>query len=111
MKQTFYFTGISKIGVQYETGHKTSHLAETSIRLEISKNLNKEMYLQRDLPAKEGIMPLTQAFVQGIIANIKMAHKKGWWTEADHMKYVVDELSRAFVSVANADPNMEESFL
>lgn len=110
--QTFYFTAISKIGLGYEDGENKSTLQETSVRLEISKNLDKKKYLQKDgIPTGEGIKPMTLAFIQGLIANVKVADKRGWWKEADHMRYIIDELNRAFVSVHNSDPKMEESYL
>lgn len=109
MAQRFYFTAISKIGLVHKEGELTSHLEETLVRLEISKNLSKEVYLKRDLPTNEGIRPMQQAFIQGIMTNIKIADKNGWWKEADHLKYIIDELQRAYVAVHYSNPKIEES--
>lgn len=112
MDRIFYFTAISKIGLTHRDGEPTSKLAETSVRLEISKNLDKKRYLNnRDLPTEDGIKPMQQAFIQGIMTNIKFADKNGWWKEAEHMQYVIDELQRAYVAVAYSDPNIKEDYL
>jgi hypothetical protein len=94
----FHFVAISKITMRHEQGAPASTISHTDIRLDVSKNLNKGTYLDKaGLPTKEAIKPISLAFVQGIITNIQLGQEKGWWKEADHMRYVIDELHRAFV--------------
>jgi hypothetical protein len=98
----FHFVAISKITMRHEMGAPASQINHTDIRLDVSKNLNKATYLdQEGLPTKEAIKPISLAFLQGIITNIQLGHEKGWWKEADHMRYVIDELQRAFVHPTN----------
>lgn len=89
--------------MSHEKGAPTSKHVATDFRLDISNNLDKEIYLdEEELPTKAGIKPLTQAFVQGLVGNIHMAHQKGYWDSAAHFRYIIDELQRGFVEVAIA---------
>jgi len=100
MRNEFSFTGVSRVTMQHETGtSKSTHLA-TDIFLELSPNLERDKYLKNDLPTKEGIKPLTQCFIQGLVGNIHMAHQHGWWDSAEHLRYIISELERGFVEVA-----------
>ena len=97
----FSFTGISQVTMSHEKGAPTSRHVATDFRLDVSKNLDKGIYLDKeDLPTKAGIKPLTQAFIQGLVGNIHMAHEKGYWDSAGHLRYVMDELQRGFAEVA-----------
>jgi len=101
MRNEFSFTGVSRVTMSHETGTtKSTHVA-TDIFLELSKNLEREKYLKDDLPTKDGIKPLSQCFIQGLVANIHKAHQEGWWDSAEHLRYVIEELKRGFVEVAN----------
>lgn len=96
----FRFTAISELVLEHFEGDaKSTHVA-TNLRLELSKNLDRKLYLKNDLPTKEGVKPLTQALVQGLIANIHHAHEKKFWDSAEHLRYIISELERGFVEVA-----------
>lgn len=101
MRTEFHFIGTSKLIMAHEKGApKSTHVA-TDVRLDISPNLTKEMYLGKDdLPTKEGVKPLTQCFIQGLVCNIHKAHQEGWWDSAEHIRYIISELERGFVQVA-----------
>jgi hypothetical protein len=100
MKQRFRFIGISELVLEHEQGSpKSTHVA-TNVRMEISKNLDRARYLKNDLPTKEGLKPFTMAFIQGLVANIHHGHEKGWWDSAEHLRYIMEELSRGFAEVA-----------
>lgn len=97
----FSFTGISKVTLSHEKGASTSRHVATDFRLDVSSNLDKSIYLDKEeLPTKAGIKPLTQAFIQGLVGNIHWAHQNGYWDSADHLRYIINELQRGFVEVA-----------
>lgn len=96
------FTGISKVTLTANPDGKTSKHIATDFRLEISKNQNKNVFLDfKGRPKKEGVKPLRQTFIQGLVGNIHFAHEKGYWDSAAHLRYVIEELTRGFAAVAN----------
>lgn len=95
------FTGISRITLEANPDGKTSRHIATDFFLEVSKNQDRKMFLDsKGLPKEGGIKPLTQSFVQGLVGNIHFAHEKGWWDSAEHLRYIIDELTRGFATVA-----------
>src|SRR5438270_783231 len=105
---TISITGISKVIMEYEQG-KRPHLKETNIALELSPNLEKSEYLNPDgTHHKGGMKAVTQAFIQGLIGNVKIADQRGWWKEGAHMQYIIDELQRAFVHTSNSKPEITD---
>lgn len=97
----YYFTGISRVTYDHQPGDLTSKHMKTDMRLELSNNLDHKRYLNKGLPTKEAIKPLSLCFIQGLVANIHKAHEEGWWDSADHLKYIIKELERGFIEVAN----------
>lgn len=94
------FTGISKLTVEANIDGKTSRHISTDFTLEVSKNQDRNMFLDfKGRPKKEGVKPLTQAFIQGLVGNIHFAHERGFWDSAEHLRYVIDELTRGFATV------------
>jgi len=97
-KRTFHFAAISKITLDHEQGATTSVLRSTDLRLEVSGNLDRSVYIDgRGLPRKEALKPISNALVLGLIANMRNGAAKGWWKEHEHMEYVISQLQRAFV--------------
>lgn len=95
------FTAISRITLRNNPDGKSTKLVQTDLFLECSDALDKTVYLdENQLPTKHGIKPMTQALVQGLIGNIHMAHQKGWWDSAEHLRYVIAELERGFATPA-----------
>lgn len=107
----FRFSAISRITLEHNVGDKNSKHISTDIILHCSDNLDKRKYLdKKELPTKEGIKPMTNAFVQGLLANLHMAHQKGYWDSAEHLRYIIAELEKGFVApadVSEADFNRE----
>lgn len=102
MKSTFSFTGTCKLTLSYEKGATTSQHETTDIRLDVSDNQkNGNLIGIDDLPTKEGVKPLTQCFIQGLVANIHASHEKGYWNDAEHLRYIITELQRGFVEISN----------
>lgn len=100
-KRQFSFTGQCKLTLEYAEGSNRSQHVATDFRLDIGEGLDKKLYLNKDdLPTKEGIKPLTQCFVQGLVGNIHAAHKMGFWDSADHLRYIIAELEKGFANVA-----------
>lgn len=96
MSEEVHFTGVSRI--TGEPSGKGLTIKYCDYFLEISGNLDASRYLNTDgLPHGDGYKAFTQALVQGISANIAKAHEDGVWLEADHLRYVITELERAFV--------------
>lgn len=97
----FTVTGIVKVTADYEPGSPQSKHVATDFRIEVSKNLKQEEYLdRRQMPTKAGSHALTNAFVQGLIGNIHHAHQKGFRDSADHLRYIIRLLEEGFVAVA-----------
>lgn len=100
----YHFAAISKLTLEYEKGAPASAVKSVDTRLEVSGNLERSEYVDsRGLLKKDGLKPMTQALVMGLISNMRMGAKKGWWKEHEHMQYVIDELQRAFVA-QSGDP-------
>ena len=100
MKNQFSFTGTSKITLEYTQGDKRSKHVSTDFRLDTGDGVDEKVYLDKELPTKEGIKPLTLCFVHGLVGNIHAAHENGYWDSAEHLKYIISELERGFASVA-----------
>lgn len=100
----FSMTGISKLTLNHRPGEPTSSHVATDMRFEVSKNMDQKKYLDKDdLPTKDAIKPISQCFIQGLVANIHAAHQKGWWDSAEHLRYIMTELQRGFVEVATVE--------
>ena len=98
-KQQFHFAAIAKITLEHEKGASTSVLKASDLRLEVSGNLDKSVYIDgKGLPRKEALKPISNALLHGLIVNIRMGAAKGWMKEGEHMQYVIDQLQRAFVA-------------
>jgi hypothetical protein len=99
----FDFEGRCVLQMAHEKGMTTSKHVQTKINLDCSKNLNRSQYLDKeDLPTADGAKVLTNVFVQGLVANIHSAHQKGYWNDAEHIRYIISELERGFVENAIA---------
>lgn len=101
----FYFTATCKLTLEQNTPTTSRHIS-TDLRIVPSANLNQGKYLSRGLPTKDAVKPGTQCMVQGLIANIHMAHEKGWWDSAEHLRYIIKELEAGF---SNAGARVYES--
>lgn len=97
----FEIEGRCVVKLAHKEGEKTSAHVATDFNLDVSKNLDRSQYLDKeDLPTAAGTKALTQCFVQGLVGNIHNAHQKGYWDSAEHLRYIISELERGFVQVA-----------
>lgn len=98
------FEGRCVVEVEHEPGmEKPKHL-QTKFNLDVSLNLDRKQYLDKEgLPTGPGVKTLSNVFVQGLIGNIHHAHQKGFWNDADHLRYIISELERGFVQITKTD--------
>lgn len=90
------------VTLEYKEGQSKSNHVATDFNLDVSENLDREMYLDKDdMPTKEGVKALSQCFIQGLIGNIHYAHEKGYRDSAEHLRYIISELERGFIEVPN----------
>lgn len=88
--------------LNYEEGMTSSKHVSTNFNLDVSDNIQREVYLNReDLPTAEGSRALSNVLVQGLIGNIHFAHDEGFRDSAEHLRWIIAELEKGFVSVAN----------
>lgn len=100
----FDFVGRCVLTMEHQPGMKTSKHVETKFNLDVSRNLDKKQYLDEDdLPTAAGVKALTNVFIQGLVGNIHHANEKGYWNDAEHIRYIISELERGFVQIAKTD--------
>ena len=96
----FEIEGKVVVTLQHIKGEKTVSHIHTDFNLDVSSNLDKSQYQDKDgLPTAVGSKTLTNAFVQGLIGNIHHAHDKGFHDSAEHLRYIIAELERGFAQV------------
>jgi hypothetical protein len=104
MNQEFTFTGIAALTLTHVKGTNKSQHVDTKFTLEVSNNLKKENYIDANgLPVADGIKALSLAFIHGLAGNIHYAHQNNIWDSAQHLRFIIDELTRAFATVADVD--------
>ena len=113
MNKIISFSVTSKIILEHEDGAKMPALQECRVSLEISKNLDRSMYFDRkgNYTGKDGAKVVTGALIQGLMANLAAAKMNGWWNEAEHMKYIIDELQRTFTHPIMSEPNVQDGLM
>ena len=82
----------------------TSKHVATDFNLKVIGELDKRQYLDKDdLPTNVGSKTLSNVLIQGLVGNIHMAHEKGFRDSAEHLRWIISELERGFVTVANVE--------
>lgn len=93
------FKAISIIKLKLGSTGKPA-LKDNTVQLELSANLDRNGYfLPAGPPNGAGVKALTNALIYGINSNIQYAHGAKIWDSADHLRWVIAELDRAFVEV------------
>lgn len=106
----FKLEGKCVLTLSHKEGEKTSKLTTVDFNLDVSKELPKEYYMDKDdLPTKAGVQALTQCFVQGLAANIHFAHQKEYRDSAEHLRYIISELERAFIEIVEIEVSKFEN--
>lgn len=92
------FEALSVISVVPKPDGNGSTLEGVQFSLEMSGELERRAYLDNeDQSTKLGVHAITSCFVHGLAANIHYAHQSGMRDSAEHLRYVIAELERAFV--------------
>lgn len=87
---------------------QASELLCTEFTLNVSRNMDREAYIQKGQPTRDGSKALTQAFIQGLLGNLHFAHQAGFRDSAEHLRYIIAELERGFVRVASVEHGVME---
>ena len=98
----FSFEAKVVLTLEHKAGMPTSKHVATTFNLDVLGHLDKSHYLDSEgLPTKEGSKILSNVLVQGLIGNIHLAHDEGFRDSAEHLRWIISELERGFVNVAN----------
>jgi hypothetical protein len=90
--------------MEQKEGEKASKHLQTKFNLDVSPNLDKTQYIDKyDLPTREGAQVLTNVFIQGLIGNIHASNQKGFWNDAEHLRFIISELERGFIEITKID--------
>lgn len=99
----FSFEAKVVLTLEHELGKQSSKHVATDFNLEVDPKLDRTQYLDNDVPTKEGAKILSNVLVQGLIGNIHSAHQLGFRDSAEHLRWIIEELTRGFATVANVD--------
>lgn len=100
----FSFEAKVVLTLEYKKEMSTSKHVATDFNLEIIGELDRKQYLDNeDLPTEAGSKVLSNVLVQGLVGNIHLAHEKGFRDSAEHLRWIISELERGFVTVANVE--------
>ena len=100
----FSFEGRVLLTLDYEPGMPSSKHVATNFNLDVSGNVDRDMYLDgEDLPTPEGSRALSHVLIQGLVGNIHFAHEKEFRDSAEHLRWIISELEKGFVAVANVN--------
>jgi len=100
----FSFEAKVVLTLEHKQGWKTSKHVSTDFNLEVIGELDRKQYLDKeDLPTEAGSKVFSNVLIQGLVGNIHMAHEKGFRDSAEHLRWIISELERGFVTVANVE--------
>lgn len=89
--------------LEYKKGAQSSKHRGTEFVLDMTDNLNRDLYIDNEgLPNQEGSKVISNVLIQGLVANIHMAHEQGFRDSAEHLRWIISELERGFVTVAES---------
>jgi len=90
--------------LEHKEGMEGAKHVSTDFNLIVSRELDEKQYLDKEgLPTEAGSVALSNVLVQGLIGNIHAAHEKGFKDSAEHLRFIISELERGFVAVANVE--------
>ena len=100
----FSFEAKVVLTLEHKKGMATSKHIATDFNLDVIGELDKKQYLDKyDLPTKAGSKVLSNVLVQGLVGNIHLAHEKGFRDSAEHLRWIIAELERGFITVTNVE--------
>lgn len=90
------------LGANLNTKTKEAFHEFTQFNLLVEGPVPESAYLdETGLVNKEGSKALSTTLVQGLVANIHMAHEKGFRDSAEHLRWIIAELERGFVAIVD----------
>lgn len=92
------FVAFTRLTLDFHPGNQASKHDGCGISLQCSPNVDASRYMMDNGILKEdGSRVVTNVLVQGLIANIHLAHTEGWKDSAEHLRFIIAELERGFV--------------
>jgi hypothetical protein len=90
-----------KVTAEHKPGAATSKHISTDFYLEVSENLDENKYMSNDdVLTAEGARAVTQCLIQGLVGNIHFSQQNGYRNDVEHLRYIISELERGFVQIA-----------
>jgi hypothetical protein len=100
----FTFEAYVRLTMAHKEGQERSDHVATEFLLEPRYPLNRNVYLDKDdLPNQEGSKVLSNVLIQGLVGNIHLAHNNEWRDSAEHLRWIISELEKGFVAIANVE--------
>jgi hypothetical protein len=100
----FTFEAFVRLTMDHQEGQERSYHVATEFLLEPQSPLDRSVYLDEDeLPNQEGSRVLSNVLIQGLVGNIHLAHDNGWRDSAEHLRWIIGELEKGFIQVANIE--------
>lgn len=100
--RTIKFAATAEINLEIVEHQPMPVLKGTSVSFQVSEHVN--FYIDaEEMPTHAGYKAMTQAFICGLAANIHAAHNFGFWDSAEHLRYVINQLTEQFVLVAHVE--------
>lgn len=98
----FSFEARVVVKMDHKEGSDYSTHLSTDFNLYPGGNLEKKIYIdEENFPTQQGSVAMSIALVQGLVGNIHFAHQKGFRDSAEHLRWIIAELERGFVSVVD----------
>lgn len=98
----FSFEAKVVLTLEHKKGMATSKHVATDFNLKVIGELDKKQYLDKEhLLTQAGSKVLSNVLIQGLVGNIHLAHEKGFRDSAEHLRWIISELERGFIEVAN----------
>lgn len=102
------FTATAKLLVEHNSIVNKTIPIETKIHLEPSEGLIADAYLSEEsIVTAAGCKVLINAFCQGLIGTLHIAHENGFLDSAQTLRYILDTITNGFAEV----PSLEKSTL
>lgn len=95
------FTVTTHLTLDHKPGDVKSRHVESGFFLDGSSNIDMEAYYDNDSINAAGCKVVTNVLVQGLLANINLAHNCKFKDSAEHLRYIISELERGFIEVAD----------
>jgi len=104
-----YFTAIAQLVLEVNPITNKFVPEETNIRIDCSPEIDESRYLsEKTVFTKEGSNIATIAFCQALIGNIHIAHENGFRDSAEHLRYIIETITKGFAAVPQIEIQEKE---